>query len=148
MLVLMWVFGIGLGCRWFRFAKRYRRLWIVGTGSSMGQKRWASISAFMSLRSHLRCSLRAHLGLAPKVLFLLSIPWTSDHSVLSLSLAKGRRILDSPPNSLSHINSATSTAANHSTKTNQSQSKKQPTNTNPHNFKDENGTWIQCIFAE
>ena len=32
--------------------------------------------------------------------------------------------------------------------TNQHQSKKQPTKTDRHNLKDENGEWIQSIFSE
>jgi hypothetical protein len=32
--------------------------------------------------------------------------------------------------------------------TNQTHPKKQPTKTDPHNFKDENGDWIQSIFSE
>jgi hypothetical protein len=32
--------------------------------------------------------------------------------------------------------------------TNQTQTKKQAQKTDSHNFKDENGTWIQSIFSE
>jgi hypothetical protein len=47
---------------------------------------------------------------------------------LSLSLAKGQRITDSPPTPQSHPNSTTPNAANHSTTTNQPlPTKKQPT---------------------
>ena len=82
------------------FAMRYSRFWIFGGVSSLRQKRWSTFSAFISLRSSLRLPLRAHLGLAPKELFLLSTPWTSvGDASLSLSLAKGQDIRDAPPDS-------------------------------------------------
>jgi hypothetical protein len=42
---------------------------------------------FLSLRSSLRLPLRAHLGLAPKVLCLLSTPWTS-LTLFALAIAR------------------------------------------------------------
>ena len=51
MLRLMWEFGRGRESWWFEFAKRYSGYWIVGTGPSLWQKKWTSISAFISLRS-------------------------------------------------------------------------------------------------
>jgi hypothetical protein len=106
---------------------RYRGFWIVGTCSSLWRKRWASISAFTSLRSSLRLPLRAHLGLAPKELFQLSTPWTSvGVASLSLSLAKGRTIKDAPPTPQSQSNSTTSNAASKPTKTSKPHQKKHP----------------------
>jgi hypothetical protein len=85
--VLMWWFGMGLDCWGFEFTKRYSRLWTVETVSSMRQKRYASISAFMSLRS--RWSLRVICTQlpCPKGLFLLSTPWTS-LTLFALAIAR------------------------------------------------------------
>ena len=95
------------------------------------------------------CASSARNLPAPKGLFLLSTRGRrSDLPPLS-SLAKGRRIRDSPPNPQSHINSTTPNAASKPTKANQpspQQSKKHPPTTNQasqtnqtHNSKDENG---------
>ena len=59
------------------------------------------------------CASSARSCLAPEVLFLWSTPWTSvGFASLSLTLAKGRVIIDAPPVQTTHPHSTTSTAAN------------------------------------
>jgi hypothetical protein len=110
------------------------------------------------------CASSARSCLAPKALLLLSTPWMSLSMFALTSLAKGRSIKDAPPT----LKKSTSTQQLQTqqikpqqqtnfppqkkqpatSKPNPTLKKQKPTKTDQHNFKDENGTWIQSIFSE
>jgi hypothetical protein len=125
------------------FAMRYRRFFIVGTVASMGQNRlsfdfYFYVSPFLSVTArHLHAA-----ALPLKDYFYGPLRGRRSASLPLASLAKGRRIKDSPPNPQSHINSTTTNAASKPTKK-QPPTIKKSTTTNQHNLKDENGDEVQ-----
>ena len=115
---------------------------IFWTVSSLWQKRWASISAFISLHSSLRLPLRTHLGLSLKDFFWWSTPWTSDRSFLSC-----RSIKVGPSEKPFRTQNLTQTQQHQTQQTNPQKQTKPQTNQasgQPHSqFQDKNGEEVQ-----